>query len=111
MQGVESAVPGAGVWLCGVLVFWIAVVRLPALPRSQSVSGVPDLDQQAAATLVRRLGGGDDTRSLDRFLRDMQSDKPARDALVDRLRRHAIHPVTPPWRIVPVLAGDIDDYL
>ena len=69
------------------------------------------LDQQAAAILVRRLGGGDDTRSLDRFLRDMQSDKPARDALVDRLRRHAIHPVTPPWRIVPVLAGDIDDYL
>ena len=69
------------------------------------------LDQQAAATLVRRLGGGDDTRSLDRFLRDMQSDKPARDALVDRLRRHAIHPVTPPWRIVPVTAYDIDDYL
>ena len=69
------------------------------------------LDQQAAATLVRRLGGGDDARSLDRFLRDMQADKPARDALVDRLRRHAIHPVTPPWRVVPVTADDIDDYL
>jgi hypothetical protein len=69
------------------------------------------LDQAQAVTLVRELSGVNDCRSMSKFISDMQRDKNARDGVVERLRSHAIHPQNPPWTVVPVVVGNIEDYL
>jgi len=69
------------------------------------------LDQHQAATRLRQLAGVDDGRSMEQFIGDMQADKSARDAVIERLRRYAIQPQNPPWHLQTVTINGIDAYL
>ena len=44
----------------------------------------------------------DDDRSMIQFITEMQADKSARDAIIKRLRPHAIQAHKPPWQVQAV---------
>jgi len=69
------------------------------------------LDQHQAATRLRQLAKIDDNRTMAQFIADMQVDKPARDAVIERLRPYAIQPQNPPWHLQTVTIDGIDAYL
>jgi hypothetical protein len=48
---------------------------------------------------------------MSQFIAEMQADKSARDAIIDRLRPFAIQPQNPPWQLQSVHIDGIDAYL
>jgi hypothetical protein len=69
------------------------------------------LSQDQAATKLRQLAKVDDNRTMSQFITEMQADKSARDAIIDRLRPFAIQPQNPPWQLQSVHIDGIDAYL
>ena len=69
------------------------------------------LSQDQAATKLRQLAKVDDDRTMPQFVAEMQADKSARDAIIDRLRPFAIQPQNPPWQLQSVHIDGIDAYL
>jgi hypothetical protein len=69
------------------------------------------LTQAEANAKLRELAMVDDDRSMIQFITEMQADKSARDAIIERLRPHAIHAHKPPWRVQAVNIDGVDAYL
>ena len=69
------------------------------------------LTQDQAATKLRQLAKVDDDRTMPQFIAEMQADKAARDAIIDRLHPFAIQPQNPPWQLQVVQIDGIDTYL
>jgi hypothetical protein len=69
------------------------------------------LSQAEAHAKLRQLAKVDDDRSMLQFIAEMQADKYARDAIIDRLRPHAIQPHNPPWQVQVVNIEGVDAYL
>ena len=86
---------------------------LPAGLAAIPVEGrqVATLTQDQAATKLRQLAKVDDDRTMSQFIAEMQADKAARDAVIDRLRPFAIQPQNPPWQLQSVQIDGVDAYL
>ena len=69
------------------------------------------LTQAEANAKLRELAMVDDERSMIQFITEMQADKSARDAIIERLRPHAIQAHKPPWRVQAVNIDGADAYL
>jgi len=69
------------------------------------------LTQAEANAKLRELAMVDDDRSMIQFISEMQADKSARDAIIERLRPHAIQAYEPPWRVQAVNIDGADAYL
>ena len=69
------------------------------------------LTQAEANAKLRELAMVDDDRSMIQFISEMQADKSARDAIIERLRPHAIQAHKPPWRVQAVNIDGADAYL
>ncbi len=80
--------------------------RIPARNRSFAT-----MSQHQAAHFVRQITGHDDGRDMAQFIADMQSDRGARDMILNVLAEFRLTEQDPPWKIVPVTLDDIDAYL
>ena len=69
------------------------------------------LTQAEANAKLRELAMVDDDRSMRQFIAEMQADKSARDAIIERLRPHAIQAHNPPWQVQVVNIDGADAYL
>ena len=69
------------------------------------------LTQAEANAKLRELAMVDDDRSMIQFITEMQADKSARDAIIVRLRPHAIQAHKPPWQVQDVNIDGADAYL
>ena len=69
------------------------------------------LTQAEANAKLRELAMVDDDRSMIQFITEMQADKSARDAIIERLRPHAIQAHKPPWQVQAVNIDGVDAYL
>lgn len=69
------------------------------------------LTQAEANAKLRELAMVDDDRSMIQFIAEMQADKTARDAIIKRLRPHAIQAHNPPWQVRAVNIDRADAYL
>lgn len=69
------------------------------------------MTQNDAASLVRRLTGHDDDRSMQQFVIDMQADRAARTQVIERLSAHMLFATDAPWQIIEITLDDLDAYL
>ena len=69
------------------------------------------LTQADANAKLRELAMVDDDRSMIQFITEMQADKSARDAIIERLRPHTIQAHKPPWQVQAVNIDGADAYL
>ena len=72
---------------------------------------IRDRTQDQAAAKLRQLAEVDNDRTMPQFIAEMQADKAARDAIIDRLRPFAIQPQNPPWQLQSVQIDGVDPYL
>ena len=69
------------------------------------------LTQAEANAKLRELAMVDDDRSMIQFITEMQADKSAREAIIERLRPYAIQAHKPPWQVQVVNIDGVDAYL
>lgn len=66
------------------------------------------LSQAEANAQVRYLANFDNDKSMLQFITEMQSDKQAREAIIESLRPYAIQPQNPPWQVQTISIDRLD---